>query len=64
MLVTRMVAVTARGGAAEPPLAPSLDPAVLAVGGAVYIVLALLLVGATTRRAFANARGPTFRDVE
>ncbi len=64
MLVTRMVAVTARGGAAEPPLAPSLDPAVIAVGGAVYIVLALLLVGATTRRAFANARGPTFRDVE
>jgi predicted lysophospholipase L1 biosynthesis ABC-type transport system permease subunit len=64
MLVTRMVAVTARGGAAEPPLAPSLDPAVIAVGGAAYIALALLLVGATTRRAFANARGPTFRDVE
>jgi ABC-type antimicrobial peptide transport system permease subunit len=63
-LVTRVVAVTARGGAAEPPLAATLDPIVVVSGGAVFILLAVVLVGTTTRRAFAEARGPAFRDVE
>ena len=63
-LVTRVVAVTARGGAAEPPLSATLDPIVVAVGGVAYVLLAVVLVGATTRRAFAGTRGPAFRDVE
>jgi ABC-type antimicrobial peptide transport system permease subunit len=63
-LVTRVVSVTARGGAAEPPLSATLDPIVVAVGGVAYVLLAVVLVGATTRRAFAGTRGPAFRDVE
>ncbi|MGH3066103.1 MAG: hypothetical protein ACRDOF_07330, partial [Gaiellaceae bacterium] len=64
LLVTRMVAVTARGGGAEPPLATTLDPFVMATGAALYALVAVILVRATTRRAFAEARGPSFEDVE
>jgi hypothetical protein len=63
-LVTRVVGVTARGGTAEPPLTATLDPMVVAMGGVAYVLLAVVLIGATTRRAFAGARVPAFRDVE
>jgi FtsX-like permease family protein len=61
MLVTRVVAVTARGGFAEPPLATEVDPVVVIAGAAAFAALAVLLVGSTTRRAFAGGRGPQFR---
>jgi hypothetical protein len=57
-LVTRMVAVTAAGGFAEPPLVATIDPLVVAAGLAVYTVLAVALVGLASRRAFSDARGP------
>lgn len=60
-LVTRVVSVTARGGSGEPPLASTLDPVFVVIGGAGYTILAALLVGWTTRRAFAAPRGPSFR---
>ncbi|MGH3133873.1 MAG: hypothetical protein ACRDNY_09090 [Gaiellaceae bacterium] len=59
--VTRVVAVTARGGFAEPPLAATVDLLVVGAGVAAYVLLAALLVGATTRRAFAETRGPLHR---
>ena len=58
MLVTRVVAVTARGGFAEPPLAVEVDPVAVSGGVAAFVVLAVILVRAATRRAFAGARGP------
>jgi hypothetical protein len=63
-LVTRVVTVTARGGNADPPLAATLDPIVVVGGVASYVLLAAVLVGATTRRAFAEPRGPAYRDDE
>jgi len=57
-LVTRVVSVTARAGFAEPPLAATVDPLVVCAGIAAYALLAALLVGAATRRAFAEPRGP------
>ena len=63
-LVTRVVSVTARGGSAEPPLAVTLDPLLVCAGFVAYVVLATVLVGATTRRAFAGARGPVLRSEE
>jgi hypothetical protein len=60
-LVTRVVAVTARGGFAEPPLVATVDLAVVAVGVACFAALAVLLVGMSTRRAFAEPRGPLVR---
>ena len=57
-LVTRVVSVTARGGFAEPPLAPTVDPFVVCAGVAAYALLAGLLVGVMTRRAFQESRGP------
>ncbi len=58
-LVTKLVSVTARAGFAEPPLQATVDPLVIATGAAAYAVLAILLVGAATRRAFAEPRGPS-----
>lgn len=63
-LVTRVVSVTARGDVAEPPLAAVIDPLVILVAVAGYGLLAALLVGATTKRAFAGMRGPTLRNVD
>ncbi len=60
-LVTRVVSVTARGGSAEPPLAATLDLLPVCAGLVAYVVLAVLFVGATTRHAFAGARGPVLR---
>jgi hypothetical protein len=62
--VTRVVTVTARGGVAEPPLAVVVDPLVAAAGVALFAALAVVLVGGTTRRAFAGARGPTYRETD
>ena len=58
-LVARMVSVTARGGLAEPPLVATIDPLVVAAGVTAFAVLALVLVGSSTRRAFSGARGPS-----
>jgi hypothetical protein len=60
-LVTRVVSVTARAVAPEPPLVADLDLGVVAAGVVAYLVLALALVGRTTRRAFASRRGPRAR---
>jgi hypothetical protein len=60
-LVTRVVTVTARGLAAEPPLVADADPLVAVIGIVAYLVLAALLVGSATRRAFGGARGPSYR---
>ncbi len=61
-LVTRMVSVTSRGGFADPPLVATVDVAVLAGGIAAFALVSVLLVGATTRNAFAEARGPASRE--
>jgi hypothetical protein len=60
-LVTRVVSVTSRAGFAEPPLAATVDLFVVCAGIAAYVGLAALLVGAVTRRAFFQARGPVHR---
>jgi hypothetical protein len=59
-LVTRLVSVTARGGFAEPPLAATIEIAVVVLGVAGYVLVAGVLVAVSTRRAFAGARGPAF----
>jgi FtsX-like permease family len=64
LLVTRVVSVTARGGDAEPPLAVVVDPALVVAGVAVFALLAALLVGGATRRAFAGERGPAYRETD
>ncbi len=60
--MTRVVSVTARGGAAEPPLAAVVDPRLVVAGIAVFAVLAAALVAGATRRAFAGSRGPVYRE--
>jgi hypothetical protein len=62
LLVSRVVTVTSRGGEAEPPLAVVVDPALVLVGVALFAVLAALLVGGATRRAFGGSRGPAHRE--
>jgi putative ABC transport system permease protein len=57
-LVTRVVSVTARADAPEPPLATTVDPLTLALGAAAFAVAAVALVVWTTRRAFGDPRGP------
>ncbi len=57
-LVTRVVSVTARADAPEPPLATTVDPLTLALGAAAFAAAAAALVVWTTRRAFADPRGP------
>jgi hypothetical protein len=59
-LVTRVVSVTARGGFAEPPLAATVEVAVVAVGLAGFVLLAAALVAVGTHRSFAGVRGPAF----
>jgi FtsX-like permease family len=63
-LVTRVVSVTARGGTPEPPLAVVVDLRLVAVGVAGFALLTAALVGSATRRAFAGARGPSYRETE
>ncbi|HET9938886.1 MAG TPA: FtsX-like permease family protein, partial [Gaiella sp.] len=58
VLVTRVVSVTARADAPEPPLVTSVDPVLLLVGALAAAAVAAALVALTTRRAFASPRGP------
>lgn len=58
LLVSRMVSVTARATAPEPPLATAFDPGLLAIGAAVFLAVSIALVALSTRAAFAGARGP------
>ncbi len=60
-LVTRVVAVTARGGFAEPPLVATIDVLVVIAGVLAYAALAGILVHTVTRRAFSEPRGPLDR---
>ena len=62
VLVTRVVSVTAGGEAAEPPLTVVVDPLLVVAGILAFVVLAALLVGGATRRAFAGTRGPAYRE--
>ena len=57
-LVTRVVSVTARASAPEPPLVTTVDPLVLLTAGVAFALAAAGLVLLTTRRAFAEPRGP------
>jgi hypothetical protein len=64
LLVTRVVTVTAHGGDAEPPLAVVVDPTLVLAGVVAFTAVAALLVGGTTRRAFAGERGPAYRETD
>jgi hypothetical protein len=57
-LVTRVVSVTARADAPEPPLATTVDPLSILLGGIAVAVAAGALVALATRRAFDDPRGP------
>ncbi len=57
-LVTRVVSVTARADAPEPPLATTIDPLTVTLGAGIFAVAAAGLVVLTTRRAFHDPRGP------
>ena len=57
-LVTRVVSVTARADAPEPPLATTIDPLTVVLGMAIFAAAAAGLVVLTTRRAFDDPRGP------
>ena len=57
-LVTRVVSVTARADAPEPPLATTVDPLAIVLGAVLFAAAAVALVALTTRRAFADPRGP------
>jgi hypothetical protein len=63
-LVTRVVSVTAGGQAADPPLAVVVDPLLVLAGVALFVALAVVLVGGATHRAFAGVRGPLYRETD
>ena len=58
LLVTRVVSVTARATAPDPPLQTAFDLRVVAIAVVAYLLLASLLVALATRRAFRDSRGP------
>lgn len=58
LLVTRVVAVTARATAPDPPLRTAFDLRVVVVGALAYVLVAGLLVVLATRAAFRDDRGP------
>ncbi|HEY1317879.1 MAG TPA: FtsX-like permease family protein [Gaiella sp.] len=58
VLVTRVVSVTARADQPEPPLATTVDPLVLVLGGAAFAAAVVAFVALTTRHAFSDPRGP------
>ncbi len=62
--VTRVVSVTAGGESADPPLAVVVDPRLVVAGVALFAVLAVMLVGRATHRAFAGVRGPVYRETD
>lgn len=57
-LVTRVVSVTARAAAPEPPLVTSFDARVVAIGVLAFLVVAGASVAVATRGAFRSSRGP------
>jgi hypothetical protein len=57
-LVTRIVAVTARAAAPEPPLQTTFEPLVIGLGVLAFTAVAAPLVGIAIRRAFRGPRGP------
>ena len=57
-IVTRVVSVTARADVPEPPLATTIDAWTVAGAAALFALAAVGLVLLTTRRAFADPRGP------
>ncbi|HET6684500.1 MAG TPA: ABC transporter permease [Gaiella sp.] len=58
ILVTRVVTVTARADQPQPPLATTVDPLVLVLGGVAFAAAVVGFVVLTTRRAFSDPRGP------
>jgi len=58
VLVTRVVSVTARADQPEPPLATTVDPLVLVLGGLAFLAAVVVFVVLTTRHAFSDPRGP------
>ena len=58
LLVTRVVAVTARAAAPDPPLQIAFDLRVIVLAAFAYLVVATLLVVLATRRSFSSGRGP------
>ena len=58
LLVTRVVSVTARAAAPDPPLRTAFDIQVVVAATIVFFVLSALLVGLSTRRGFSGGRGP------
>ena len=58
LLVTRVVSVTARAAAPNPPLQTAFDLRVVALGALAYLLVASGLVILATRRAFRDTRGP------
>jgi hypothetical protein len=58
LLVTRVVSVTARAAAPDPPLRTAFDFEVVVIATIVFFVLSALLVGLSTRRGFSGGRGP------
>ena len=58
VLVTRVVSVTARADQPEPPLATTVDPLVLVLGGTAFAAAVVAFVVLTTRHAFSDPRGP------
>jgi hypothetical protein len=55
LLVTRVVTVTARAGAAEPPLAAAFDVRILVAGAAAFLLASWLFLALATRRVTADA---------
>jgi hypothetical protein len=58
LLVTRVVAATARESAVDLPLRTVFDLRVLVAGVAVYLLVSAALVVLATRRSFGSSRGP------
>lgn len=58
LVVTRVVSVTARADAPEPPLVTAFEPVVLMVAGIVFGLVAAALVTRTASGAFSDPRGP------
>jgi len=58
LLVTRVVAATARSASVDLPLRTAFDLRVIALGAVVYLLVAAALVALATRRSFRGDRGP------
>jgi hypothetical protein len=58
LLVTRIVTVTARAGAAEPPLATAFDARILLAGAGAFLLASWLFLVVATRRMSADVAMP------